>query len=263
MRHTYGVLAVGALALVFGGFYYLRMHSTMEAAPPQAMVDDAMSDVVLDEQQAEQNNLSPQMQHDMANAAEMTAEGSGGPQAESVLVEQLANGGEAGHLHGEEDPPATEILKIRASAEAGDGHAQGMLGEFYHKGLGVERDLRKAFYWFRQGAENGDRESMVYLSRYYKGEFPELGITPDLDMAEHWLEQLAISGDGYAMMMLGAVLYDKVRAGEKDRLQDAAWWYNRGTGGNYDTSYTPPSVLKAEQEKAAKEQAEETQEAAE
>lgn len=258
MKHTYGVLAIGALALVFGGFYYLRMHSTMEA-PAEDMTPDAVEQTAVPEQHDE--GLSPQMQHDVTNAEEMAAEGSGGQQTESVLVEQLADGGNAGHLHGEEDPPATELLKIRASAEAGDGYAQGMLGEFYHKGLGVERDLRKAFYWFRQGAENGDRESMVYLSRYYKGEFPELGITPDLDMAEYWLEQLAISGDGYAMMMLGAVLYDKVRAGEKDRLQEAAWWYNRGTGGNYDTSYTPPSVLKAEQEKAAKEQAEQVQEA--
>lgn len=186
------------------------------------------------------------------NAREMTEPERKNPEdsaPQSVLEMESAE--QSGHSHGQEDVAAADVLKLRSAAENGDGYSQGMLAELYHKGSGVERDLHKAFYWFRQGAEQNDSTSILYLARYYKGEFPQLGISKDLDKAEELLERLAVEGDGFAMTLLGAVLYEKVRSGEKDRLADAAWWYNRGTGGNTDPAHTPESVLKAEREKNA------------
>lgn len=163
------------------------------------------------------------------------------------------------HLHGEElhhAIPPEELLKIRAAAESGDATAQGMLGELYHEGKGVERDLRKAFYWFRLGAEKEDSTSILYLGRYFKGEFPELKIGKDLDEAEKWLLKLAKKGDAPAMGVLGALLFERVRNGEEHRKEEATWWYNRATGGMWDENYVPPS-LRSEEDKKTTETLEE------
>jgi hypothetical protein len=146
-----------------------------------------------------------------------------------------------GHAHHE--IPADVLLQIRVAAEAGDANAQGALGELYHEGTGMERDLRKAFYWFRKGAENGDEQSMLYLARYYKGEYPQLRMNRDWDEAEKWLLILARKGDGNAMATLGALLFERVRNGETHRLEEATWWYNRATGGPWDPDYVPPSLM--------------------
>ncbi|MCH2546857.1 MAG: sel1 repeat family protein [Alphaproteobacteria bacterium] len=149
------------------------------------------------------------------------------------------------HLHGEElrnAVPPTEMLKIRAAAESGDAYAQGELGEFYHMGMGVERDLRKAFFWFREGAENGDTNSMRYLGKYYMGEFPELKIDKNLDEAQKWLVKLVRIEDPMGMAMYGRLLYQRAREGEKHYEPEAAYWYDRGMGGNWDPDYEPPSL---------------------
>lgn len=232
-NHVYTVLAVGVLAAVFYGFYTLRMDSTM---PPSPSLDTTQT---ASEQMPAESSAIP----DESAAAIKTRDMEAHRNSPLSVMEELP------HMH-EPEVPAAEMLKIRAAAEKGDAGAQGVLGEMYHQGSGVERDLRKAFYWFRHGAEGGDRNSMIYLGRYYNGEFPELGIR-DLDMAEQWLQKQAVAGDQYAMTLLGQVLYAKVREGQKNRQQEASWWYNRGTGGGVDESYTPPSLLQAQQEEKA------------
>lgn len=235
-NHVYTVLAVGALAAVFYGFYTLRMDSTM---PPSPTIDMTQSSAEQPEKNPADEEIAPEEYAAEVNVQDMEQEES---EPHSIMEDQP-------HIHAAE-VPAAEMLKIRSSAEKGDANAQGVLGEMYHQGSGVQRDLRKAFYWFRLGAEGGDSTSMIYLGRYYNGEFPELGIR-DLDMAEMWLQKQAVAGDQYAMTLLGQVLYAKVREGQKSRQQEASWWYNRGTGGGVDESYTPPSLLQAQEEEKA------------
>lgn len=233
-KHLYTVLAVCVLAGVFYGFYMLRMDSTMPPAPHE---NEMTAQPALTTQETD---AAHEEHADEAHAQDVERDADGSVRS---IIEMEP------HLH-DMGVPAAEMLKIRAAAEGGDAHAQGQLGEMYHEGSGVQRDLRKAFYWFRHGAEGGDGQSMIYLGRYYNGEFPELGIR-DLDMAEQWLQKQAVAGEQYAMTLLGQVLYAKVREGEKDRQREASWWYNRGTGGGVDESYTPPSLLEAQGEKAA------------
>lgn len=137
-----------------------------------------------------------------------------------------------------------ELLQIRTQAEKGDASAQGVLGELYHEGIGVDYDLRQAFYWFRKGAAQGDFKSMKYLGRYYQGEFPSLLINEDLEEAEKWLRPPAKSGDTQAMALLGMVLFKVVRAGDESRAKEANWWYNRATGGPWDKDYMPSDMDK-------------------
>lgn len=239
-NHIYTLLAVGVLAAVFYGFYSLRMDSTLPPAPAnEAMTAQPEITGAATPQkpvvEAEQAAISmPEENAARVNVQDMTHENGHVP---SIMEQQP-------HAH-DTEVPAAEMLKIRAAAEKGDPQAQGALGEMYHQGSGVERDLRKAFYWFRKGAEGGDGSSMIYLGRYYNGEFPELGIR-DLNAAEKWLQKQAIAGDQYAMTLLGQVLYAKVREGHTDRHREASWWYNRGTGGGVDESYTPPALRAAQ-----------------
>lgn len=143
-----------------------------------------------------------------------------------------------------------EVLRVRVAAEAGDARAEGALGLMYHEGGGVKRDLREALHWFRKGAEGGDTTSMLYLGRYYKGDFPELQLEPNYNESEKWLKRVVASGDESAMAELGALLYKRVRMGERERLEEASWWYNRATGGPWDPDYQPPA-LNAESESEA------------
>lgn len=48
-------------------------------------------------------------------------------------------------------------------AEAGDGAAQALIGELYRQGLGVKKDQKIAFSWFKLGADNKNREAAFQL----------------------------------------------------------------------------------------------------
>lgn len=240
MNTLYTVLAVGVLVAVFAGFYELRRASTdVEAFPPPevsaplpkrvpARQEDSLSRDFHDK------NVSPVDYAAQVNAHDMTEAPSG-----TEATAAVANG--AAPLQAQGGVPVLEMLKIRADAEKGNPYAQGAMGEMYHYGKGVERDLGKAFYWFRLGAKNGDRTSRLYKGRYYKGEFPESGVGQDLDKAENVLRPAAIQGDSEAMLLLATVLQEKVRTGEKEREEEAKWWYNRAMSGEWDEDYVPPA----------------------
>ena len=48
-------------------------------------------------------------------------------------------------------------------AETGDGAAQALIGELYRQGLGVVKDQKIAFSWFKLGADNNNREAAFQL----------------------------------------------------------------------------------------------------
>ncbi|MEP1443560.1 MAG: tetratricopeptide repeat protein [Hyphomicrobiales bacterium] len=48
-------------------------------------------------------------------------------------------------------------------AETGDGAAQALIGELYRQGLGVKKDQKIAFSWFKLGADNNNREAAFQL----------------------------------------------------------------------------------------------------
>lgn len=192
--------------------------------------------------QAQASDMGAQGAFLLAGAAPVTRDKSLYHPAPTDGTPQMS-GEERSHNHSADDYiPQEELLKIRAAAESGDADAMGELGEFYHEGRGVERDLRKAFYWLREGAAGGNLRSMLYLGRYYRGEFPQLGLAKDLDEAEKWLLEVARTDDRQGMLQLSAVLFERARNGQPERRQEANWWYNRATGGDWDPDYVPPAL---------------------
>lgn len=75
-----------------------------------------------------------------------------------------------------------------ALAEGGYPLAECQVGYFYHEGLGVEKDLSKAFEWTKRAAEHGDRDAQYNLAGLYE---EGTGTEADLERAEYWYQQAA------------------------------------------------------------------------
>lgn len=73
-------------------------------------------------------------------------------------------------------------------AESGYPLAECQVGYFYYEGLGVEKDLSKAFYWTEKAAEHGDRDGQCNLAWFYE---EGIGTDPDPDKAKYWYQQAA------------------------------------------------------------------------
>ena len=54
------------------------------------------------------------------------------------------------------------------AARAGDPHCQNLVGYSYDLGLGVERNIQLALFWYEQAAKNNDREGLFNLALLYR-----------------------------------------------------------------------------------------------
>lgn len=81
-------------------------------------------------------------------------------------------------------------------AEAGYPLAECQVGYFYHNGLGVEKDLEKAFYWTRRAAEHGDWDGQYNLACFYT---EGIGTACDPQLAAYWYRQAALQGHELAI----------------------------------------------------------------
>ena len=56
---------------------------------------------------------------------------------------------------------------FKNAAENGDKNAINSLAACYKNGEGIEKNLEKAFYWFQKAAENGNKDAMYSLAICY------------------------------------------------------------------------------------------------
>jgi uncharacterized protein len=114
---------------------------------------------------------------------------------------------------------------IRAEAEAkhlrSKAEAQRRLGDMYHDGEGVPKDLTEALKWYRKAAEQGDAPAQVELAELYKG---APGVRQDFTEVVRWYRAAAEQGYRYAQLGLGA-RYEDGEGVSKDLVQ-AHMWYN-------------------------------------
>lgn len=81
-------------------------------------------------------------------------------------------------------------------AERGYPLAECQIGYFYLKGLGVEKDLSKAFYWTKRAAEHGDWDGQYNLASFYE---EGLGTEKDMEKAKTWYKRAAQQGHSLAI----------------------------------------------------------------
>lgn len=77
-------------------------------------------------------------------------------------------------------------------AEQGYPLAECQVGYFYYEGLGVDRDLEKAFYWTKRAAEHGDWDAQSNLAELFYE--PGVVVERDLEAAKNWYRKAALQG---------------------------------------------------------------------
>ncbi len=83
-----------------------------------------------------------------------------------------------------------------ALAEAGYPLAECQVGYFYYEGLGVEKDLSKAFEWMKRAAEHGDWDAQYNLAEFYE---EGVGAEADPELAKYWYQQAAKQSHAQAL----------------------------------------------------------------
>lgn len=94
------------------------------------------------------------------------------------------------------------------------------LAEFYILGAVVPRNYQKAFQWYREAAQSGDREAQLELGYLY---FVGRGIEQDFKEAMAWFRKAALNGDPTAQYNLGIMWYTG-NGVESSSLERAYGW---------------------------------------
>ena len=108
----------------------------------------------------------------------------------------------------------------KRSAEQGHPEAQNKLGFcYYNHGYGVQQDLEQAFAWYRRSAEQGSPEGQFNLGICY---IYGIGIEKDRKKATKWFEKSAKQGNPEAQRALG-IHYGEGYGVEKDTSKSIVW----------------------------------------
>lgn len=114
--------------------------------------------------------------------------------------------------------------ELLSKAESGDAFAQTALGQCYHTGKGITKNIEKAEYWFNKAADKGVMEAMKVLTTIYynSGKY-----TKAMDLSKK-LSEYGFSE--YASNV--AVMYAKGRGVQTNPAQAAAWYKKAAELGN-------------------------------
>lgn len=97
--------------------------------------------------------------------------------------------------------------KVRIAEATDKSDVQYTLGQMYQNGYNVERNYKKAEYWYLKPAKRNHIPSMIALGKLYKMAEPELGLARNPNKAFSWFSKAAKLGSAYAWYELG-VLYE-------------------------------------------------------
>lgn len=121
-------------------------------------------------------------------------------------------------------------------ANQGNAKAQEEIGFMYQQGEGVQKDLKKANYWYEKAANQGLELAQNWLGINYLYGW---GIQKDLKKAIYWCEKSANQGDIIRQKELGDIYYYRWGGIQKD-FKKAIYWYEKAAV-QYDDSSKPSS----------------------
>ncbi|MBL63406.1 MAG: hypothetical protein CMI30_08350 [Opitutae bacterium] len=112
-----------------------------------------------------------------------------------------------------------DIGELKTLGLKGERSAQLRLGLAYSSGIGVEKNVREAFYWYEKAAKLGDPVASHYLARAYaKG----TGTHRDPKKVVHWYREAALGSNASARQQLVGLLRAKP-SGSPERAESYAW----------------------------------------
>jgi len=131
----------------------------------------------------------------------------------------LGNGHVAGLFNNNQADYASGHPLIEQAAQAGHIDAMFLVGNMYKEGIGVRKDSRRAFEYYRQAAERGHSYATIMaFSMISEGE----GTRKDFDLAYRLGRSMAEQGEVYgAVMAASALLQSRDVLAHKD---EALYW---------------------------------------
>ena len=112
------------------------------------------------------------------------------------------------------------LVFFQSAAKQGHSYAQYKMGYYQYYGKSVKKDRGKAFDNFLLSAQNGNTESLAFLSdMYHNGD----GVEKDDKKALVWARKSAAEGDKKGQYLLGLLLY-RGSAGILDRNLAEEWF---------------------------------------
>jgi hypothetical protein len=111
---------------------------------------------------------------------------------------------------------AEDIAILKQRAASGDAWAQLNLGAAYDNGLGIERDVERALYWYQLAAEQGLAEAQFNLAHLLVEE--EISTVA----AAEWMHKAAEQGMVDAQYLLG-IIYAEGIGVEVDDAKARLW----------------------------------------
>lgn len=147
---------------------------------------------------------------------------------------------------------AFNVEDITKKAEGGDSEAQFILGNAYHDGYKVEKDEKKAIYWFNLAAVQQHPKALYTLGTFhYDGHI----LDKDNKIALSYLEQASKYKFPNAADKLGDIYYNDIQL--KDNKLSIQW-YKKAINEGYNRSQCSmsyPILQESDYSKKAKEEA--------
>ena len=110
-------------------------------------------------------------------------------------------------------------------AQSGNLTAQFNLSTNYENGVGVQKDLNKAFVWVKKAAEGGAVNAYAKLAGMY---FSGIGTKKDNSLALRWREKAGEMGDLGSIQSLGYSYYTGTGYLQKPDFTKAFNWFSYG-----------------------------------
>ncbi len=112
------------------------------------------------------------------------------------------------------------ITKYRSTTSESEPHTLNNLGTFYLKGLGVNKNEKKAKQYFLSAAKLGFPPAMYHLGLiFHRG----LGVTADPAQAQYWFRKAATLGDADAQFFMATILAGK--GDDEKKLSESLEWF--------------------------------------
>jgi S1-C subfamily serine protease len=114
------------------------------------------------------------------------------------------------------------FAEFMADAKEGDAFAQALVASMYTHGQGVEQDARKAFYWDKKSADQGNQQGMFGVGLAY-----DLGevVAEDNSEAIRWYKKAAKLGHGKSAYNISLIYLRGEDGIQRDREEAYVWMF--------------------------------------
>jgi TPR repeat protein len=129
--------------------------------------------------------------------------------------------------------PNEKIECLKEAANLGHIKAQLYLGKLYENGLSIDKDVKKAAYWFEKAAEQGNIDAQCDIGALYS---EGLGVNKDEAEAVKWWQKAAEQGHKEAQHNL-ALFYCFGLGGSRDDKKAAYWCQKAAEQGYIGSQY--------------------------